>query len=159
MVKCDGSFELSAVSVLHFSCAGLVNALLGHLSLWPELNSCSPLFRMFFSINFQSGPRMTSYVFPPSSLLLGAEKMASPGAPGTRMTSTVSINISTPSFYNPQKKFAPVVAPKPKVNPFKAGGASEPPPPPPPGPGAQRAQIGKVGEIPVPPVSLLAEGR
>uniref|UniRef100_A0A8C3NNM4 Zyxin n=1 Tax=Cyanoderma ruficeps TaxID=181631 RepID=A0A8C3NNM4_9PASS len=89
----------------------------------------------------------------------GAEKMASPGAPGTRMTSTVSINISTPSFYNPQKKFAPVVAPKPKVNPFKAGGASESslPPPPPPGPGAQRAQIGKVGEIPVPPVSLLAE--
>uniref|UniRef100_A0A8D2PEY1 Zyxin n=1 Tax=Zosterops lateralis melanops TaxID=1220523 RepID=A0A8D2PEY1_ZOSLA len=88
---------------------------------------------------------------------LCAEKMASPGAPGTRMTSTVSINISTPSFYNPQKKFAPVVAPKPKVNPFKAGGASEPSLPPPPGPGAQRAQIGKVGEIPVPPVSLLAE--
>ncbi|KAF4794980.1 Zyxin [Turdus rufiventris] len=87
----------------------------------------------------------------------GAEKMASPGAPGTRMTSTVSINISTPSFYNPQKKFAPVVAPKPKVNPFKAGGASESSLPPPPGPGAQRAQIGKVGEIPLPPTSLLAE--
>ncbi|XP_038001325.1 zyxin isoform X4 [Motacilla alba alba] len=87
----------------------------------------------------------------------GAEKMASPGAPGTRMTSTVSINISTPSFYNPQKKFAPVVAPKPKVNPFKAGGASESSLPPPPGPGAQRAQMGKVGEIPLPPVSLLAE--
>ncbi|NXG60311.1 ZYX protein, partial [Hemiprocne comata] len=60
----------------------------------------------------------------------------------------VSINISTPSFYNPQKKFAPVVAPKPKVNPFKAGGASESSLPPPPGAGAQRAQIGKVGEIP-----------
>ncbi|XP_042636055.1 zyxin isoform X1 [Catharus ustulatus] len=87
----------------------------------------------------------------------GAEKMASPGAPGTRMTSTVSINISTPSFYNPQKKFAPVVAPKPKVNPFKAGGASESSLPPPPGPGAQCAQIGKVGEIPLPPTSLLAE--
>uniref|UniRef100_A0A803VBF7 Zyxin n=1 Tax=Ficedula albicollis TaxID=59894 RepID=A0A803VBF7_FICAL len=87
----------------------------------------------------------------------GAEKMASPGAPGTRMTSTVSINISTPSFYNPQKKFAPVVAPKPKVNPFKAGGASESSLPPPPGPSAQRAQIGKVGEIPLPPTSLLAE--
>ncbi|XP_019404040.1 PREDICTED: zyxin isoform X2 [Crocodylus porosus] len=79
--------------------------------------------------------------------------MASPGPPGTRMTSTVSINISTPAFYNPQKKFAPVVAPKPKVNPFKDGGAvpvgpSESPLPPPPGAGAQRAQIGKVGEIP-----------
>ncbi|NXD66743.1 ZYX protein, partial [Eolophus roseicapillus] len=60
----------------------------------------------------------------------------------------VNINISTPFFYNPQKKFAPVVAPKPKVNPFKAGDASEPPLPPPPGAGAQRAQIGKVGEIP-----------
>ncbi|XP_055663155.1 zyxin isoform X1 [Falco peregrinus] len=77
-----------------------------------------------------------------------AEKMASQGAPGTRMTSTVSINISTPAFYNPQKKFAPVVAPKPKVNPFKAGGALESSLPPPPGAGAQRAQIGKVGEIP-----------
>ncbi|XP_040452896.1 zyxin isoform X2 [Falco naumanni] len=78
----------------------------------------------------------------------GAEKMASQGAPGTRMTSTVSINISTPAFYNPQKKFAPVVAPKPKVNPFKAGGALESSLPPPPGAGAQRAQMGKVGEIP-----------
>ncbi|XP_051636715.1 zyxin isoform X2 [Manacus candei] len=92
----------------------------------------------------------------PSSRL-GAEKMASPGAPGTRMTSTVSINISTPSFYNPQKKFAPVVAPKPKVNPFKSGGASESSLPPPPGPGAQRAQIGKVGEVPSASMSLLAE--
>ncbi|NXP81324.1 ZYX protein, partial [Ramphastos sulfuratus] len=60
----------------------------------------------------------------------------------------VSINISTPSFYNPQKKFAPVVAPKPKVNPFKAGGTSESSLPPPPGAGAQHALIGKVGEIP-----------
>lgn len=85
--------------------------------------------------------------------------MASPGAPGTRMTSTVSINISTPSFYNPQKKFAPVVAPKPKVNPFKAGGASESSLPPPPGVGAQRAQMGKVGEIPSASMSLLGEGR
>ncbi|NXG71429.1 ZYX protein, partial [Baryphthengus martii] len=67
----------------------------------------------------------------------------------------VSINISTPSFYNPQKKFAPVVAPKPKVNPFKAGNVSELSVPP--GTGAQRAQIGKVGEIPSAPVSLLAE--
>ncbi|KAM9020412.1 zyxin isoform 3-T3 [Ara ararauna] len=90
-------------------------------------------------------------------LQLRAEKMASPGAPGTRMTSVVNINISTPFFYNPQKKFAPVVAPKPKVNPFKAGDASEPPLPPPPGAGAQRAQIGKVGEIPSASVSLLPE--
>ncbi|XP_061493726.1 zyxin isoform X2 [Rhineura floridana] len=85
--------------------------------------------------------------------------MASSGAPGTRMTSTVSINISTPSFYSPQKKFAPVVAPKPKVNPFKAGGAA-----PenaseqmfPPAPGAC-AQIGKVGEIPTAVTLSLAE--
>ncbi|KAM9246112.1 zyxin isoform 2-T3 [Leptosomus discolor] len=83
--------------------------------------------------------------------------MASPGASGTRMTSTVSINISTPSFYNPQKKFAPVVAPKPKVNPFKAGGASESSLPLPPGAGAQRAQIGKVGEFPSASMSLLVE--
>ncbi|XP_010018987.1 PREDICTED: zyxin [Nestor notabilis] len=83
--------------------------------------------------------------------------MASPGAPGTRMTSAVNINISTPFFYNPQKKFAPVVAPKPKVNPFKAGDASESSLPPPPGAGAQRAQIGKVGEIPSASMSLLPE--
>ncbi|XP_067998177.1 zyxin isoform X1 [Melanerpes formicivorus] len=87
----------------------------------------------------------------------GAEKMASPGAPGTRMTATVSINISTPSFYNPQKKFAPVVAPKPKVNPFKAGGPSESSLPPPPGAGAQQALIGKVGEIPSVSTSQLVE--
>ncbi|XP_067426120.1 zyxin [Emydura macquarii macquarii] len=88
--------------------------------------------------------------------------MASSGTPGTRMTSTVSINISTPAFYNPQKKFAPVVAPKPKVNPFKAGvalpgNASEPPLPQPPGAGAQRARIGKVGEIPLAASSTLPE--
>ncbi|XP_065598255.1 zyxin isoform X1 [Cyrtonyx montezumae] len=83
--------------------------------------------------------------------------MASPGTPGTRMTTTVSINISTPSFYNPQKKFAPVVAPKPKVNPFKAGGASESSLPQPPGSGAQRAQIGRVGEIPLSSISVMAE--
>ncbi|XP_015283611.1 PREDICTED: zyxin isoform X2 [Gekko japonicus] len=91
--------------------------------------------------------------------------MASSGAPGTRMTSTVSINISTPSFYSPQKKYAPVVAPKPKVNPFKAGGAGpgngldqmpSPPPPPPPLAGAC-AQIGKVGEIPVAAAPSLTE--
>ncbi|XP_062449974.1 zyxin isoform X2 [Rhea pennata] len=83
--------------------------------------------------------------------------MTSSGAPGTRMTSTVSINISTPSFYNPQKKFAPVVAPKPKVNPFKTGSVSESSLPQPPGAGAQRAQIGKVGEIPSAATSMLAE--
>ncbi|XP_077679742.1 zyxin [Eretmochelys imbricata] len=88
--------------------------------------------------------------------------MASSGSPGTRMTSTVSINISTPTFYNPQKKFAPVVAPKPKMNPFKAGGAvpgsaSDLPLPQPSGAGAQCARIGKVGEIPPAAAPLLAE--
>uniref|UniRef100_A0A8C3JLF9 Zyxin n=1 Tax=Calidris pygmaea TaxID=425635 RepID=A0A8C3JLF9_9CHAR len=105
----------------------------------------------------RSSPFHLSQASPTQQHRSGAEKMASPGAPGTRMTSTVSINISTPSFYNPQKKFAPVVAPKPKVNPFKAGGASEPSLPPPPGAGAQRAQIGKVGEIPSASMSFLVE--
>ncbi|EMP29511.1 Zyxin [Chelonia mydas] len=78
------------------------------------------------------------------------------------MTSTVSINISTPTFYNPQKKFAPVVAPKPKMNPFKAGGAvpgsaSDLRLPQPSGAGAQCARIGKVGEIPPAAAPLLAE--
>ncbi|KAM4637095.1 zyxin isoform 1-T2 [Discoglossus pictus] len=77
-----------------------------------------------------------------------------PAAPATRMTSSFTINISTPSFYNPTKKFAPVVPPKPKLNPFKAEGTdsqisstdsyehgS--------GPGIHRAFVGKVGEFPV----------
>lgn len=77
------------------------------------------------------------------------------------MTSTVSINISTPSFYSPQKKFAPVVAPKPKVNPFKAAGpipenASEQRLPPAAG---ACAQIGKVGEIPIAVTFPPAEGK
>ncbi|XP_039769785.1 zyxin [Ornithorhynchus anatinus] len=60
----------------------------------------------------------------------------------------VSVSVSTPAFYAPQKKFAPVVAPKPKVNPFRAGpGAAEPSP----GAGAQRARVGRVGEVPLPP--------
>ncbi|KAM8979519.1 zyxin isoform X1 [Sarcophilus harrisii] len=58
----------------------------------------------------------------------------------------ISVSVSAPAFYAPQKKFAPVVAPKPKVNPFRAGATENPP-----GPGAQRAQMGKVGEIPPPP--------
>ncbi|XP_044535491.1 zyxin isoform X2 [Gracilinanus agilis] len=58
----------------------------------------------------------------------------------------ISVSVSAPAFYAPQKKFAPVVAPKPKVNPFRPGAAETPP-----GPGAQRAQMGKVGEIPPPP--------
>nr|XP_033779892.1 zyxin isoform X2 [Geotrypetes seraphini]XP_033779893.1 zyxin isoform X2 [Geotrypetes seraphini]XP_033779894.1 zyxin isoform X2 [Geotrypetes seraphini] len=81
--------------------------------------------------------------------------MASSGTPGARMTSSVSINISTPSFYAPQKKFAPVVAPKPKLNPFKGGvsaAGSDPdmplPPPATLGSGSARAHIGRVGEIP-----------
>ncbi|KAM8924323.1 zyxin [Pelodytes ibericus] len=76
-----------------------------------------------------------------------------PAAPATRMTSSFTINISTPSFYNPPKKFAPVVPPKPKVNPFKA---SDEPEPLNSSAGTQehssgsgvRAFLGKVGEIP-----------
>ncbi|XP_045351940.1 zyxin [Leopardus geoffroyi] len=58
----------------------------------------------------------------------------------------ISVSVSAPAFYAPQKKFGPVVAPKPKVNPFRPGD-SEPPPV----AGAQRAQMGRVGEIPPPP--------
>lgn len=57
----------------------------------------------------------------------------------------ISVSVSAPAFYAPQKKFAPVVAPKPKVNPFRPGD-SEPPV----AGGAQRAQMGRVGEIPPP---------
>ncbi|XP_066457600.1 zyxin isoform X3 [Eleutherodactylus coqui] len=80
-----------------------------------------------------------------------------PAAPATRMTSSFTINISTPSFYNQPKKFAPVVPPKPKVNPFKVAdegdlknnSASSQDS----GPGI-RAFLGKVGEIP----SLVSPG-
>ena len=58
----------------------------------------------------------------------------------------ISVSVSAPAFYAPQKKFAPVVAPKLKVNPFRPGD-SEPPV----AAGAQRAQMGRVGEIPPPP--------
>ncbi|XP_045421134.1 zyxin [Lemur catta] len=58
----------------------------------------------------------------------------------------ISVSVSAPAFYAPQKKFGPVVAPKPKVNPFRPGD-SEPAP----AAGAQRAQMGRVGEIPLPP--------
>uniref|UniRef100_A0A8C2L7H5 Zyxin n=1 Tax=Cricetulus griseus TaxID=10029 RepID=A0A8C2L7H5_CRIGR len=60
---------------------------------------------------------------------------------------SVSVSVSAPAFYAPQKKFAPVVAPKPKVNPFRPGD-SEPSSV---AVGAQRAQMGRVGEIPPPP--------
>ncbi|XP_063290816.1 zyxin-like isoform X1 [Pelobates fuscus] len=86
------------------------------------------------------------------SLILRDFKM-DPAAPATRMTSSFTINISTPSFYNPPKKFAPVVPPKPKVNPFKASDEPEPPHSSvgpqehSAGPGV-RAFLGKVGEIP-----------
>ncbi|OCT69677.1 hypothetical protein XELAEV_18036601mg [Xenopus laevis] len=73
-----------------------------------------------------------------------------PAAPATRMTSSFTINISTPSFYNPPKKFAPVVPPKPKINPFKA--PEEPqslvPQENSAGPGLHQAFVGKVGEMP-----------
>ncbi|KAG8429775.1 hypothetical protein GDO86_019248 [Hymenochirus boettgeri] len=72
-----------------------------------------------------------------------------PAAPATRMTSSFTINISTPSFYNPPKKFAPVVPPKPKVNPFKASEESLVPQEISGGPGVHRGFVGKVGEIPL----------
>ncbi|XP_044152183.1 zyxin isoform X2 [Bufo gargarizans] len=74
-----------------------------------------------------------------------------PAAPATRMTSSFTINISTPSFYNQPKKFAPVVPPKPKVNPFKAAEEGDPKTN---SAGLQdsatapRAFLGRVGEIP-----------
>ncbi|XP_033288177.1 zyxin isoform X2 [Orcinus orca] len=57
-----------------------------------------------------------------------------------------AISVSAPVFYAPQKKFGPVVAPKPKVNPFRPGDGEGPS-----AAGAQRAQMGRVGEIPPPP--------
>ncbi|XP_033719293.1 zyxin isoform X2 [Tursiops truncatus] len=57
-----------------------------------------------------------------------------------------AISVSAPVFYAPQKKFGPVVAPKPKVNPFRPGDGE-----PSSAAGAQRAQMGRVGEIPPPP--------
>ncbi|XP_055979857.1 zyxin isoform X1 [Sorex fumeus] len=57
----------------------------------------------------------------------------------------ISVSVSAPAFYAPQKKFGPVVAPKPKVNPFRPGDGEAP------GAGAQRAQLGRVGDIPPPP--------
>lgn len=74
-----------------------------------------------------------------------------PQQPGLAMAAprpppAISVSVSAPAFYAPQKKFAPVVAPKPKVNPFRPGD-SEPPV----AAGAQRAQMGRVGEIPPPP--------
>ncbi|XP_049630667.1 zyxin [Suncus etruscus] len=59
-----------------------------------------------------------------------------------RPSPAISVSVSAPAFYAPQKKFAPVVAPKPKVNPFRPGDGE---------PGAQRAQIGRVGDVPPPP--------
>ncbi|XP_013360433.1 PREDICTED: zyxin [Chinchilla lanigera] len=58
----------------------------------------------------------------------------------------ISVSVSAPAFYAPQKKFGPVVAPKPKVNPFRLGDSESPA-----AAGAQRAQMGRVGEIPPPP--------
>ncbi|XP_056385060.1 zyxin isoform X1 [Hyla sarda] len=83
----------------------------------------------------------------------GADVKMDPAAPATRMTSSFTINISTPSFYNQPKKFAPVVPPKPKVNPFKAAEEGDPKNN---SVGSQdnasapgvRAFLGKVGEFP-----------
>lgn len=74
-----------------------------------------------------------------------------PQQPGLTMAAprpppAISVSVSAPAFYAPQKKFAPVVAPKPKVNPFRPGDSESPV-----AAGAQRAQMGRVGEIPPPP--------
>ncbi|XP_041077846.1 zyxin [Polyodon spathula] len=99
----------------------------------------------------------------------------------TRMTSTVTI-ISTPSFYNPTKKFAPVAPPKPKFGvsmpshaplpPVDQSQASQPPAgivtPPPSNlvtsssstlPGSSRAIIGRVGDVslPAPPPTVVED--
>lgn len=66
-----------------------------------------------------------------------------------RPSPAISVSVSAPAFYAPQKKFAPVVAPKPKVNPFRPGDGE---------PGAQRAQIGRVGDVPPPPPEGKATG-
>ncbi|XP_016012683.2 zyxin [Rousettus aegyptiacus] len=63
-----------------------------------------------------------------------------------RPSPAISVSVSAPAFYAPQKKFGPVVAPKPKVNPFRPGDSEALP-----AAGAQRAQMGRVGEIPPPP--------
>lgn len=81
-----------------------------------------------------------------------------PQQPGLAMAAprpppAISVSVSAPVFYAPQKKFGPVVAPKPKVNPFRPGDNETPP-----AAGAQRAQIGRVGEIPPPPVEGMRLG-
>uniref|UniRef100_UPI00403856D9 zyxin n=1 Tax=Callospermophilus lateralis TaxID=76772 RepID=UPI00403856D9 len=85
------------------------------------------------------------------SHLDSAARTLPPATPGPAMAAprpppAISVSVSAPAFYAPQKKFGPVVAPKPKVNPFRPGD-SEPPA----AAGAQRAQMGRVGEIPPPP--------
>lgn len=76
---------------------------------------------------------------PPPPAARPGPAMAAPRPPPV-------ISVSAPAFYAPQKKFGPVVAPKPKVNPFRPGDSD-----PPAAAGAQRAQMGRVGEIPPPP--------
>uniref|UniRef100_A0A8C3W135 Zyxin n=1 Tax=Catagonus wagneri TaxID=51154 RepID=A0A8C3W135_9CETA len=78
-----------------------------------------------------------------------AARTLRPAQPGLAMAAPRpprAISVSAPVFYAPQKKFGPVVAPKPKVNPFRPGDGE-----PPATAGAQRAQMGRVGEIPPPP--------
>ncbi|XP_053464810.1 zyxin isoform X4 [Nycticebus coucang] len=86
----------------------------------------------------QGGTRDPARTLPPAQ---PGWAMAAP-----RPSPAISISVSAPAFYAPQKKFGPVVAPKPKVNPFRPGD-SEPFP----AAGAQRAQMGRVGEVPPPP--------
>lgn len=81
-----------------------------------------------------------------------------PPQPGLAMAAprpspAISVSVSAPAFYAPQKKFGPVVAPKPKVNPFRPGDSEALP-----AAGAQRAQMGRVGEIPPPPPEGMPAG-
>ncbi|XP_073409150.1 zyxin isoform X4 [Dendrobates tinctorius] len=110
-------------------------------SLWPPIRKVGPCIQTIPGI-------CAGHISNPT---IEDVKM-DPAAPATRMTSSFTINISTPSFYNQPKKFAPVVPPKPKVNPFKATegdpkNISAGPQDNAAAPGI-RGFLGKVGEIP-----------
>ncbi|XP_041038499.1 zyxin-like [Carcharodon carcharias] len=77
--------------------------------------------------------------------------MSSPDVPrASKVSSSVNVTITAPSFYNLPRKFAPVVAPKPKVNPYKSNSRPETATalPPASAGGCSRARLGRVGETP-----------
>ncbi|XP_078394449.1 uncharacterized protein LOC144678582, partial [Cetorhinus maximus] len=91
--------------------------------------------------------------------------MTSPDVPrASKVSSSVNVTITAPSFYNMPKKFAPVVAPKPKMNPYKSNSRPETATVLPP---SSRARLGRVGEaldsgpaedFPLPPPPPADEG-